>query len=211
MRVRILSSREKPFILQTYSIDMTNKIFGIGFHKTGTKSLAKALRILGYRVTGPNGVHDPDICNNVHELAKSLVPRYDAFQDNPWPILYREMDAQFPGSKFILTIRSSSSWIQSQVGHFGADETPMREWIYGVGSPKGHEEIYIRRYEQHNREVLEYFNERKEDLLVMDLSRGDGWDNLCEFLSCPVPHINFPHANKSEDRKRTKRSFWDFF
>ena len=30
------------------------KIFCIGFHKTGTKSLGLALGILGYKVTGPN-------------------------------------------------------------------------------------------------------------------------------------------------------------
>lgn len=190
---------------------MTSKVFGIGFHKTGTKSLAKALRILGYRVTGPNGVHDPDISKNVHELAESLVPKFDAFQDNPWPIIYRELDAKYPGSKFILTTRSSSSWIKSQVGHFGSDETPMREWIYGVGAPKGHEEIYIRRYERHNQDVLKYFKDRKGDLLEMDFTGGDGWDKLCGFLGCKIPPLPFPHANKSEVRKRTKRSFWDYF
>jgi hypothetical protein len=33
---------------------MKTKVFGIGFHKTATTSLAKALSYLGYRVTGPN-------------------------------------------------------------------------------------------------------------------------------------------------------------
>ena len=32
---------------------MKTKVFGIGFHKTATTSLAKALSYLGYRVTGP--------------------------------------------------------------------------------------------------------------------------------------------------------------
>jgi UDP-N-acetylmuramate-alanine ligase len=41
--------------------EMETKVFCIGFHKTGTTSLAVALKTLGYRVTGPNGVHDPDI------------------------------------------------------------------------------------------------------------------------------------------------------
>jgi len=190
---------------------MTTKIFGIGFHKTGTKSLAQALRLLGYRVTGPNGVHDPDISQNVRAMVEKLVPHYDAFQDNPWPILYRELDVQYPGSKFILTTRSSSSWIKSQVEHFGVDETPMRRWIYGVGSPKGNEEIYIRRFEQHNHEVMEYFKGRSGDLLVLDFATGDGWDKLCGFLGRTVPHVSFPHANRAEDRKKVKRSFWRFF
>src|SRR5215472_9937783 len=39
---------------------MKTKVFGIGFHKTATTSLAKALSYLGYRVTGPNWVDNPN-------------------------------------------------------------------------------------------------------------------------------------------------------
>ena len=79
------------------------KVFCIGFHKTGTTSLELALKKLGYRVTGSFGTKDPDIAEKVHEMAYAMVPEYDAFEDNPWPILYRELDERFPGSKFILT------------------------------------------------------------------------------------------------------------
>lgn len=57
---------------------MGTKIFCIGFHETGTTSLAKALRTLGYRVTGPNGVADPDIAQNVV---------LDYFKDRPDDLL----------------------------------------------------------------------------------------------------------------------------
>ena len=86
-----------------------NKIFVIGFHKTGTKSLASALKKLGYRVTGPNGIEDPDIADNVYSMAYTLVEQYDAFQDNPWPIIYKEIDKRYPESKFILTLRDSKN------------------------------------------------------------------------------------------------------
>jgi hypothetical protein len=81
------------------------KVFCIGFHKTGTTSLNVALQTLGYQVTGPNGYNDPKIQKRVLALAHSLVKKYDAFQDNPWPIIYKEMDHAYPGSKFILTVR----------------------------------------------------------------------------------------------------------
>ena len=81
------------------------KVFCIGFHKTGTTSLKMALKILGYRVTGPNGRHDKNIGRNVEALARRIVPKFDAFQDNPWPIIYRFLDKEYPGSKFILTVR----------------------------------------------------------------------------------------------------------
>ena len=181
---------------------MAGKIFCIGFHKTGTSSLTNALRILGYRVTGPNGVRDPKIEQNVYSMAYELVDQFDAFQDNPWPIIYKKLDKKYPDSKFILTLRDSESWIKSQVRHFGRKKTPMRKWIYGVGCPKGNESIYVTRFNHHNQEVLDYFSKRSNDLLIMDLSKGDGWQELCMFLGKEIPNVSFPHANKASEREK---------
>ncbi|MFW9788625.1 MAG: sulfotransferase family protein [Candidatus Thorarchaeota archaeon] len=178
------------------------KIFGIGFHKTGTTSLAEALKILGYTVTGPNGVRNPNIATEVLDIAADLVARYDAFQDNPWPIIYKELDVRYPGSKFILTIRPPEDWIRSAVRHFGTTNTAMREWIYGVGHPAGHEDIYINRFNKHNRDVQEYFKDRPDDFLVMNLPAGDGWEKLCRFLGKELPDVDFPFANKAQDREK---------
>ena len=62
---------------------MKTKVFGIGFHKTATTSLAKALSYLGYRVTGPNWVDNPNIAEEVYEMAFEFAHKFDAFQDNP--------------------------------------------------------------------------------------------------------------------------------
>ncbi|MDN5780600.1 MAG: hypothetical protein L0H23_01030 [Luteimonas sp.] len=172
------------------------KVFGIGFHKTGTKSLATALGDLGYRVTGPNGTRDPDLASKVLAMACELSWEYDAFQDNPWPLLYREMDRLHPGSKFILTVRPAAEWIHSITSFFGSDETPMRQWIYDAASPKGNEEAYLARYNRHNEEVREYFRDRSCDFLEMDFSAGDGWEKMCKFLGKPAPQAPFPHRNK---------------
>ena len=183
---------------------MKTKVFGIGFHKTATTSLAKALSYLGYRVTGPNWVDNPNIGEEVYEMAFDLVSRFDAFQDNPWPILYKELDGKFPGSKFILTLRSTDDWIRSMVNHFNEEETPMREWIYGVGYPKGNEDIYVARYERHNRDVCEYFHDRGNDLLVLNITAGEGWEKLCPFLGKRVPPVRFPCANRASEREKMR-------
>ena len=181
------------------------KVFGVGFHKTGTTSLARALSILGYRVTGPNGVEDPTIGERALELAMHLVPQFDAFQDNPWPILFREMDERFPGSKFILTLRDPGPWYESVLRHFGQETTPMREWIYeGHGSPVGNKDVYMRRFMRHNSEVLGYFRERPEDLLVMNITEGVGWGLLCPFLGKRVPDQDFPHQNRAGAREKSE-------
>ncbi len=176
------------------------KVFVIGFHKTGTTSLSHALTLLGYSVTGPNGVRDPNIAKNVERMALALVDQHDAFQDNPWPILFEKLDRWCPNSKFILTMRDTEKWIRSQVRHFGKEISPMREWIYGKGCPEGNEDVYIERYERHNRDVMEYFKDRSEDLLVMSLERGDGWEELCPFLGKAMPDVSFPKKNTYEER-----------
>ena len=188
---------------------MKPKVFCIGFHKTGTTTLEVALKKLGYRVTGSFGTKDPGIAGKVHEMAYEMVEKYDAFEDNPWPILYKELDARFAGSKFILTRRPAEAWIRSQVKDFASTETPMRRWIYGenAGCPEGNEDTYVARYERHNREVLDYFKDRPDDLLVFDLPADAGWDKLCVFLGQDIPDEPFPHANKASFSRKLKNYF----
>lgn len=179
------------------------KVFGIGFHKTGTTSLARALEMLGYKVTGPNGARNPNIAVEVNSLIYDLAEKYDAFQDNPWPLFYKELDKKYPGSKFILTLRPTDKWINSLTRHFGTKVTPMREWIYGAGfgCPVGNEQRYIGRYEQHNKEVIEYFKNRPNDLLIFNLTEGDGWMKLCPFLNEPLQDSPFPQENLAIERE----------
>ena len=171
-----------------------SKVFGIGFHKTGTKSLAKALEILGYSVTRPNGGQDPNLEDNALHIVRELIDRYDAFQDFPWAALYRELDRLRPDSKFILTVRPAEEWIESAIRYFGETTSPIRRWIYGAhaGSPIGHERHYIERYERHNAEVLEYFSSRPDCLLVLRITDGEGWSPLCKFLDREIPSREFP-------------------
>ncbi len=191
---------------------VASKIFGIGFQKTGTSSLRRALKTLDYRVAGPNWINDPDIQETVYEKAFGIIDRFDAFQDNPWPILYKELAERYPTSKFILTIRPVDEWILSAVKHFGTNVTPMRTWIYGIGNPVGNEERYKDRYTRHNDEVMAYFRDQPERLLIMNVTEGDGWDLLCPFLDKEIPEMTFPHANKwewREGRRKRRRDMRD--
>ena len=75
----------------------------------------------------------------------------------------------------------------------------MRELIYGrgYGHPVGNEACYIQRYEQHNQAVLDYFEHRPDDLLILQLTEGEGWEKLCPFLDKPIPQCIFPHENQN--------------
>lgn len=179
-----------------------NKVIGVGFHKTGTTTLGVALSILGYKVLGGRTDMASILFNGDTESVLKITEDFDAFQDNPWPLLYREFDRKYPDCKFILTIRDDDRWIRSVVNHFGEEQTEMRRWIYGVGHPKGNEQIYLEKYKNHNKEVQKYFRKTPNDLLVVNWENGDGWKELCAFLNEPVSDKPFPHANRGKDFKK---------
>lgn len=184
------------------------KIFCIGFQKTGTSSLGQALTILGFKVQGPAHTRNPLIKDKLVELSLPLIEHSDAFQDNPWPILYKILDDTYPGSRFILTERDPEGWIKSVLHHFGKKSTPMRELIYGVGCPEENEDVYIKRFIDHNMDVREYFKDRADDLLILNLKHNNSWNLLCKFLNKPIPSCPFPHANVGKTRKSDKNPRW---
>ena len=190
-----------------------SKLFGIGFHKTGTTTLDKVYQILGYNACPVRTDLAESLSNGNVEPTFEVVKQFDAFQDNPFPILYKELDQAFPGSKFIMTVRADDKWLKSIVNSFGKEKTLMRKWIYGkkFGAPKGNEEVYLARYQQHNYEVREYFKNRTEDFLEISWENGDGWEKICSFLNVPIPEIAFPHANKGDYTSKKSKGFLGFF
>lgn len=184
------------------------KVFCIGFQKTGTSSLAKALGILGYSVGGYYDFRHLAKKENLTEaeLIKAAIEtakRYDAVQDTPYPPYFRELDKAFPGSKFILVTRDPEQWLKSAVTDFANYENQIHQVIYGVPYPIGHEDAFVERFSRHNREVVEYFADRPDDLLVMDLSKV-GWEPVCQFLGKPVPDVPWPVANTKKEKNRKK-------
>jgi hypothetical protein len=45
--------------------------------------------------------------------------------------------------------------------------------------------------------VKEYFRDRPDDLLVMNICAGEGWEKLCPFLGLAIPKVKFPHEFKT--------------
>lgn len=179
-----------------------HKVFCVGFQKTGTTSLQYALSLLGYRVAGVFSVKDLDDFNQVRFRALDLMQNFDAAGDNPWSVLFRDLDVAFPGSKFILTTRDPDRWHASACEHFGAGGSRMREWIYGAASPEGNRAAYVDRLVQHKAEVRAHFAGRSADFMEFDVAMGDGWNKLCSFLSKPMPRHDFPRLNTAAMRGR---------
>ena len=190
------------------------RIFGIGMQKTATTSLHQAFKILGY-----DSFHWETnrkawrVFEEVSRLGRSpLLEQYYSLCDNPIPMLYKQLDAAYPGSKFILTTREESNWLKSAKGLFDPKVNPWYDWDKQPFSHRIHEALYgrrdfhaatfLERYRRHNAEVTEYFKGRLGDFLVMDMDfgwpmphdGGCGWPELCGFLNKPIPKVPYPRA-----------------
>ena len=167
------------------------KIFGTGLSRTGTTSLHEALKTLNVFSIHHAPFLFPAIKDNVKIL--DTISEYDAFIDTPFSYLYEELDKAYPGSKFIHTERDVASWVNSFKWLLGNSSTPMSRWFYGTD--KWDPDRYIAKYLAHQADVKDYFRQRPDDFLVLNISQGDGWHKLCSFLGKPVPSKDFPAQN----------------
>lgn len=178
------------------------KVVGIGLNKTGTKTLGTCLKYWGLRHITYNHQAFDLWRNSDYGALMEWVGAYDSFEDWPWPLLYREIDEAFPGTKFILTTRKdSATWFKSLCDHaVRTGPTQFRKYIYGFEMPHEHKAEHIEFYERHNQSVREHFKSRPGCLLEVCWENGDGWKELAGFLGLPDPGIPLPHANKSRTR-----------
>ena len=176
------------------------KIFVIGAHKTGTTSMCSALEILGFRTS--HWVHHEELTAMIKagRYDFPMLQTHDAVGDLPIPVIFRELDAHYPGSRFILTVRDADQWIQSLENRrwWKDREHPIElgeEEKMFYGTSHFDRDTCKAVYEAHNEAVRQYFAGRPDDLLEFRIGSGVGWQELCAFLDRPVPSVPFPHAN----------------
>ena len=181
------------------------KIFGIGLSKTGTSSLAQALQMLGFRTLdnmGANGY----VAGDLSSIDLDKIEAHDALTDTPIPSFYRELDRRYPGSKFILTVRDREGWLKSCMKQFSPrfaesqSEPNKRLFLDLYGTNAFDAEKFASGYDRFVAGVLAYFDDRPQDLLVLDVAGGEGWERLCPFVGRPVPDLPFPKANVTQIR-----------
>ena len=191
-------------------------MLGVGLGKTGTASLAQALRILGYRT-----LHwAPDCLREVFEQGTepdfARYAGWDAVTDIPAALFFREIMAAFPGCRFILTVRDEREWFESIRRFYGNParferltqfNQEQKIWLdkisvelrkFAYGSEKILPSLYLKRFREHNEYVRQVIP--ADRLLVMDVTKGDGWSRLCPFLDRPLPAVPFPCLNTAEKR-----------
>lgn len=200
------------------------KVFCIGFLKTGTTSLEQALKDLGYRL---GDQHQGEL------LLKAYVARdfktivefcltADAFQDIPFcfPFTFVALDQSFPNAKFILSVREDGDrWYRSLIrfhgNSFAGGRIPTRDdllkaaycypgfmwdvfrlvWNASDEDPY-HKPLLVSCYDRHNSDVRDYFR-GKSNLLEVNLSEKGAYEKFCKFLGKEHVAEDFPRLNAS--------------
>lgn len=202
------------------------KVFCVGWNKTGTTSVEHALRGFGLRMGDQPAAEMllEDWARRDFRRVIELCRSADAFQDIPFslPYTFQAVDAAFPGSKFILTMRDSpEQWYESLTRFHtkivGKGRLPtaadLRAFSYRYPGFvwRYHELVhaadettlyqrdrYITHYAVHNHQIIEYFRFRPGTLLVLNLKQTDAMQQLCAFLGIPYTGQQMPQLNKTD-------------
>lgn len=204
----------------------SRKIFCVGMNKTGTTSMAKLFKEMGLAVGSqrPAELLIKDWGKSDYSsLIKYVKYKGVAFQDVPFslPNTFKVLDREFPNSKFILTIRDSPEvWYRSlttfHIKMFGKNgNLPSEEdlkdanyvypgWAWEMSqlqNPTGNNiydrEMLIRSYIDYNNAVMNYFKDKPEKLLVINLKEEEALEKICEFLHVKKIPSKIPWENKT--------------
>ena len=222
-------------LINTFRVKIRNKkkIFIIGRGKTGTTSMYKAFKDLGFIVGNYRSAEllQDDFIDNNFEPIFEYCKTAEVFQDAPfnYPNFYKNIDKAFPNSKFILTVRDTpEQWYNSMLTYhsklWGKGNIPTKkdlenawyidkDWAWKsmltIFNPPNYNDVYekenlIKVYNDYNKKVIEYFKKRPNDLLVINLSKKNAYQNFLNFIEIESHFKDFPWENKTKDIKVRK-------
>ncbi len=183
------------------------KCFCIGLTKTGTTSFNNFMRSLGLRTHGFSRA----LLNEYLDLGgigpkiDRAIDRHDAFDDWPWPFLYKQLLARYGSDAvFVLTRRSSpDAWLQSIKRYALSSRTQrIRKVTYGTQFPHGFEAHYLHRYKSHLAEVRAHFEAAGAvgQLIEGDISDRTLFPRTAAALDFEMPRSIDTRSNKTIHR-----------
>lgn len=229
-RITTKLSREyhKRFLYLT-EVKGKQKIFCIGQNKTGTTSLKKTFEDLGFVVGNQRKAEQllPAYKNKDFSSIIAYCKTGRVFQDFPFSFAetYRHLDKAYPNSKFILSVRNNpEQWYKSLTKFHSKNnvngtlpnkqdlqnsEYVWKGWMWEImrlnyDTPEDdlyNKEILMKRYIDYNAAVIDYFKERPNDLLVINLAEEGAYQKFCKFLNLKTNRTDFPWENKTSNIK----------
>ena len=167
-----------------------NKIFIIGLPRTGTTSVCAAMLELGFTVAHTAYTERTFISAQV-------------IADTPIFADFMLLDKQYPNAKFIYLQREMTNWLPSitqllvrmhtnLVREDGGFNPIIKRCYQQIFAPLQLDNInnptFLQCcYQRHQQQVLDYFQDRKQDLLMIDVSEAASYLKLINFLDITVP------------------------
>jgi len=200
---------------------LTVKVIGAGLGRTGTMSLKLALEAL---LGGPC-YHMTELFEHLeehtplwHAAARGETVDWDkvfsgyvAAVDEPVSTQWQSISAYYPDALVILSMRDPDSWWKSASSTIlpikqnpPADLSPARRaWLDMVLECYTH--VYPEGFSDEGKAKAAYSAHVEkvkadlppERLLIWDVTQG--WEPICSALDLPVPDIDFPKSNSTEE------------
>lgn len=155
-------------------------ILGVGLTRTGTKSLAQALSMMGY-----------DVCHFPRQ-SQLFSGMFDAYLDTPVLANLNRLFDRYDETVLIYTYRDYKDWIHSAFNFFQnatCDDyrLSIREKVYGSPQPT---------WEDLDKSYKHYFSlfSQLEDCLLLPLEAPNKFELLSQFLGKEPPPVNYPHV-----------------
>lgn len=210
-----------------YKVKNNTKYFCIGKNKTGTTSIAQAFSDLGFVVAEQDvaeNLYDTFYFSRDFSPILKYCKCAEVFQDVPFIHfdMIKAIDLAFSNSKFILTIRDSDEqWYNSFSKYYSrflgvenglADYADIIENRYvsstffeqffmkGYGVSKENpfdREVLKNQYNLHNSQVMDYFSDKPDKLLVINVSEKDSFKKFLRFVGKESHQTQFPWKNKT--------------
>jgi len=171
---------------------MKNKIFIIGLPRTGTTSICHSFLQLGYKTAHT-------------AYTQAAIESAEVIADTPVFSEFPLLDKHYPNSIFINLQRDLSKWLPSIRQLLARMHTNLMREDGGFNSHLkrcylevfGHytladiesDEYLIACYKRHQQQVQNYFSDKKQQLLTLDVSDEHSPDALKAFLETEQPIV----------------------
>jgi hypothetical protein len=196
---------------------MTLKVIGAGLGRTGTLSLKLALEHIGFgkcyhmsEMLAQFRAHLPLWIESAKGNPRwdTIFSGYQSSTDYPGCMFWRQLAAEYPEARIILTTRDPDRWFDSVTATVFSEQHRARL----EGDPLMAEFFALTIFDDlgdrlgDRAKMIEYFNAWNQAVIdevppgrLLVYQAKDGWEPLCDLLGVPVPAQPYPRVNSREE------------
>ena len=180
--------------------------------KNGTVSTHMFFEKLGYKSAHWLGNHmdrnsfDGMSFEEILKAGEFVENDFDALSDVPWCFAYEYFDKKYADAKFILMTRPLDDWLTSVRIHMTRNPgNALRHTSWSKSASREIKDLhlltdeeFIETYQNHTKNVLEYFKDSK-NFLYLDLYDENKETKIGNFLNKDVTGLTFPKEHMTKD------------